>query len=152
MRSGLNVPTPAIPIPDLAVPYAAPMPVASLVSVLLPTHKIASVTYIQISSNQPATTSVSCFFCIYIHGYNSRRRQYRPILIVNNSLVARTTWGFTIPKKGANFGASSFSAMLTRMTPSLDEVLGRDSNVRSRALTKTTGTLCYRRYHGKHQV
>jgi hypothetical protein len=24
MRSGLNVPTPAIPIPDFAVPYAAP--------------------------------------------------------------------------------------------------------------------------------
>lgn len=24
IRSGLNVPTPAIPIPDLAVPYAAP--------------------------------------------------------------------------------------------------------------------------------
>ena len=27
MRSGLNVPTPAIPMPDLAVPYAAPMAV-----------------------------------------------------------------------------------------------------------------------------
>lgn len=26
IRSGLNVPTPAIPIPDLAVPYAAPVP------------------------------------------------------------------------------------------------------------------------------
>jgi hypothetical protein len=24
MRSGLNVPTPAIPMPDFAVPYAAP--------------------------------------------------------------------------------------------------------------------------------
>lgn len=24
IKSGLNVPTPAIPIPDLAVPYAAP--------------------------------------------------------------------------------------------------------------------------------
>lgn len=28
MRSGLNVPTPAIPIPDFAVPYAAPMPIS----------------------------------------------------------------------------------------------------------------------------
>ena len=27
MRSGRNMPTPAIPIPDLAVPYAAPAPV-----------------------------------------------------------------------------------------------------------------------------
>ena len=27
MRSGLKVPTPAIPMPDLAVPYAAPAPV-----------------------------------------------------------------------------------------------------------------------------
>lgn len=26
MRSGLKVPTPEIPMPDLAVPYAAPMP------------------------------------------------------------------------------------------------------------------------------
>ena len=26
IRSGLNVPTPAIPMPDLAVPYAAPAP------------------------------------------------------------------------------------------------------------------------------
>lgn len=26
IRSGLNVPTPEIPMPDLAVPYAAPMP------------------------------------------------------------------------------------------------------------------------------
>lgn len=26
MRSGLNVPTPAIPMPDFAVPNAAPMP------------------------------------------------------------------------------------------------------------------------------
>jgi hypothetical protein len=26
MRSGLNVPTPTIPMPDLAVPYAAPAP------------------------------------------------------------------------------------------------------------------------------
>lgn len=26
IRSGRKVPTPAIPIPDLAVPYAAPMP------------------------------------------------------------------------------------------------------------------------------
>ena len=26
IRSGLNMPTPAIPIPDLAVPYAAPAP------------------------------------------------------------------------------------------------------------------------------
>jgi len=25
MRSGLKVPTPAMPMPDLAVPYAAPM-------------------------------------------------------------------------------------------------------------------------------
>lgn len=27
IRSGLKVPTPAIPMPDFAVPYAAPMPV-----------------------------------------------------------------------------------------------------------------------------
>ena len=27
MRSGLNVPTPAIPMPDFAVPNAAPMPI-----------------------------------------------------------------------------------------------------------------------------
>lgn len=27
MRSPLKVPTPAIPMPDFAVPYAAPMPV-----------------------------------------------------------------------------------------------------------------------------
>ena len=27
IRSGLKVPTPAIPMPDLAVPYAAPAPV-----------------------------------------------------------------------------------------------------------------------------
>ena len=26
IKSGLNVPTPAIPMPDLAVPYAAPAP------------------------------------------------------------------------------------------------------------------------------
>lgn len=30
MRSDLKVPTPAIPMPDLAVPYAAPMPVPLL--------------------------------------------------------------------------------------------------------------------------
>jgi len=32
MRSGLKVPTPAIPMPDLAVPYAAPMPAEESVS------------------------------------------------------------------------------------------------------------------------
>lgn len=30
IKSGLYVPTPAIPIPDLAVPYAAPRPIANL--------------------------------------------------------------------------------------------------------------------------
>jgi hypothetical protein len=32
IRSDLKVPTPAIPMPDLAVPYAAPMPVVVLSS------------------------------------------------------------------------------------------------------------------------
>ena len=30
MRSDLNVPTPAIPMPDFAVPYAAPKPIDAL--------------------------------------------------------------------------------------------------------------------------
>ena len=35
MRSDLNVPTPAMPMPDFAVPYAAPKPVyCALVMVL----------------------------------------------------------------------------------------------------------------------
>lgn len=33
IRSGLKVPTPAIPIPDFAVPYAAPMPVVIVILV-----------------------------------------------------------------------------------------------------------------------
>lgn len=36
MRSDLNVPTPAIPMPDLAVPYAAPMPIPFLALLYLP--------------------------------------------------------------------------------------------------------------------
>lgn len=33
IRSGLNVPTPAIPMPDFAVPYAAPAPGCGLVNI-----------------------------------------------------------------------------------------------------------------------
>ena len=40
MRSDLKVPTPAIPMPDLAVPYAAPMPVP-----LLSNHIIGSLIF-----------------------------------------------------------------------------------------------------------
>jgi len=48
IRSGLNVPTPAIPMPDFAVPYAAPAPMP----VLNHAHTASSPTptYIQISS------------------------------------------------------------------------------------------------------
>ena len=47
MRSGLNVPTPAIPMPDFAVPYAAPAPMNDQRRV-----KAASpTTHIRISSN-----------------------------------------------------------------------------------------------------
>ena len=46
IRSGLNVPAPAIPIPDLAVPYAAPAPIDGEFSYPL---RLA-ITYTQISS------------------------------------------------------------------------------------------------------
>ena len=34
IKSGLNVPTPAIPMPDFDVPYAAPVPVGEPFSIL----------------------------------------------------------------------------------------------------------------------
>lgn len=55
IRSGLNVPTPAMPMPDFAVPYAAPAPVCgggeyyiwiSTVGI----DSLGSITYIRISS------------------------------------------------------------------------------------------------------
>lgn len=33
IRSGLNTPTPAMPMPDFAVPYAAPAPGCMVVSI-----------------------------------------------------------------------------------------------------------------------
>ena len=35
IKSGRNVPTPAMPIPDLAVPYAAPMPMVIHLALIL---------------------------------------------------------------------------------------------------------------------
>lgn len=55
IRSGLNVPTPAMPMPDFAVPYAAPAPGCgggeyyiwiSTVGI----DSLGSITYIRISS------------------------------------------------------------------------------------------------------
>lgn len=34
IRSGLNTPTPAMPMPDFAVPYAAPAPGCRVVSII----------------------------------------------------------------------------------------------------------------------
>jgi hypothetical protein len=79
IKSGRNVPTPAIPIPDFAVPYAAPIPnkhqpssVASLVWFLHP--KV-------IAKAMPACRSY----------------QY-------NVLTSKKLDLLTIPKNGANFG------------------------------------------------
>lgn len=55
IRSGLNVPTPAMPMPDFAVPYAAPAPGYEggeyyIWLNIVGTDPLGSITYIQISS------------------------------------------------------------------------------------------------------
>ena len=51
IRSDLNVPTPAIPMPDFAVPYAAPMPVHPVQYASPPIHDLAVCLHPKIMAN-----------------------------------------------------------------------------------------------------
>lgn len=51
IRSDLNVPTPAIPMPDFAVPYAAPMPVLHVQYVPVMSRVLASLIHPKIMAN-----------------------------------------------------------------------------------------------------
>lgn len=101
MRSGLKVPTPAMPIPDFAVPYAAPIAIA-----------------IYQSSSFDAMPS--------IHG---RGVCVHPKIIAaamppcNVGISMRVPFPHvmdrtpTIPMKGANLGESSDSAIVMSSSP-----------------------------------
>lgn len=109
IRSGRNVPTPAMPMPDFAVPYAAPTP--------------------DTTCQSPSLLKICCQDCshpkiIYnsdvrlVHGPQGgfinaslQRMQCRPA-----KMLAWDMYGLvlrlTIPKKGANLGVNSESAIL----------------------------------------
>lgn len=93
MRSGLNVPTPAIPIPDFAVPYAAPIAIS---------HQFGApfVLVVRVMGLQPKIIAKAMPACEAI--------SVRPSL----NLCERE---LTIPKNGANLGAASESAMLGKL-------------------------------------
>lgn len=84
IRSGLNVPTPAIPMPDLAVPYAAPAHPNIMAAAIPPC--------------MPAQSSVSSTPDTDM-GHGDRRR-------------GDGDGGHTMPMNGANLGDSSESAMI----------------------------------------
>jgi hypothetical protein len=88
MRSGLNVPTPTIPMPDLAVPYAAPAPKFHCQPVL--------------------GTKIDAFAHIRI----SLRMQRQPVEAISNDAADESSTLLTIPKKGANFGDCTESSMM----------------------------------------
>lgn len=91
IKSGRNVPTPAIPIPDFAVPYAAPIPAA----------------YCQINHSL-----ISYRIVPYIR--MSSRSRCRPLCCVSqHDTLPSPAQPLTIPKNGANFGAYSNSSILT---------------------------------------
>jgi len=86
MRSGRNVPTPAIPIPDFAVPYAAPAP-KTAISIPPVHHSFRSLHPNIIENAMPACEAIS--------------------------LMSKLKFDrLTIPMNGANLGVSSESAML----------------------------------------
>lgn len=85
IRSGLNVPTPAIPMPDLAVPYAAPAHPNIMAAAIPPC------TPTQLSACQASYRLREG----YGHGHGVDGKS-----------------GHTMPMNGANLGDSSESAMV----------------------------------------
>ena len=88
IRSDLNVPTPAIPIPDLAVPYAAPTPCNRHIS----SCTSARSGRVYLTSEDHCKGNTGLVRCQYANSTWAERR-------------------LTIPKKGANLGVSSDAGM-----------------------------------------
>jgi len=100
IRSGRKVPTPAIPMPDLAVPYAAPIPIyIHQLCLAYPARRCSHPKLI--AKNMPAWKS------------------YQYAVLSNEGLAS-----LTIPKNGANLGARSESAMMNSARSMRSEMSG----------------------------
>lgn len=127
IRSGLNVPTPAIPMPDFAVPYAAPKPVQCAVSrcSVVGGDRFGEVTYIRRSSMHTNQY-------VFQHGFgfsdtHSACNTRLHCSLAVSSRMAQAPAVHTMPRNGANLGASSDS-MASEVLK--DDLIGREVRLR----------------------
>jgi hypothetical protein len=103
-KSGRYAPTPAIPIPDFAVPYAAPVPVHLLA---LP-HEASSLQSHTSKDHLSRAEMVSTFVEPGVVSCSTYRRCNSCLFRhVSHGVDARDGEDPTIPKKGAKLGESS---------------------------------------------
>lgn len=109
IKSGLKVPTPEMPMPDLAVPYAAPTPGVRVSGCWWAAASSSRATYIRRSSGGAVSARLA------------RRRSSESAYCEGNTALGavslhRGSWRWrelgarrTMPKKGANLGVRSDS-------------------------------------------
>lgn len=122
IKSGRYVPTPAIPMPDFAVPYAAPIPVIVLSVFTWPF--ILSSPYSQISSVGDGVVSKSI---LQLFGdsnltYSEANSGLHHKISCCSRFVIETS--HTMPKKGAKLGESSLPGPCVAMMEASEVLYG----------------------------
>ena len=109
IRSGLKVPTPAMPMPAFAVPNAAPAPARYAVSVCRPSR--ISKSHVHTSKyHLESWISIACSTGIKLG--DQRQMQPHPAQFISILKQRVNTHSrHTMPMNGANLGVSSFSAI-----------------------------------------